>query len=141
MSRALFPILAAVLPACLGEPAVGAAVPGGGTVPLAAVFSSIDGVVLSPRCATCHDGASGTPLTLSPESAYLELVGVASTQVPDLLLVAPSEPAASYLLSKLRGTQAQVGGSGDQMPPGGDALSEDEIAAIESWIASGAPND
>jgi len=56
-------------------------------------------------------------------------------------LVEPYAPESSYLVLKLRGTQSSVGGGGDTMPTGGERLDDADIAAIEAWIANGAPND
>jgi hypothetical protein len=135
--------VAAMLPACLGAPDVGPVIPGGGLPPLEPTFSSINALILSPRCAAaaCHGGAGGTPPSLLPEAAYLDLLGVASDEAPGVALVAPSQPEASYLLLKLQGRQASVGGTGSQMPPDGDLLSDDELPAVETWILAGAPND
>jgi mono/diheme cytochrome c family protein len=135
--------LAALLPACFGEPTVGQSVPGGGPPALEPTFSSINAVIFTPRCATsaCHGGNNGTPLSLAPEGAYASLVGAASEQAGDVVLVAPADPGDSYLVLKLKGTHTAAGGYGTIMPPDGDLLSDDEIGAIETWIRSGAPND
>jgi mono/diheme cytochrome c family protein len=60
-----------------------------------------------------------------------------------LFTVVPNNPAMSYLLNKLRGTQDQVvnGGGGDQMPPGGGYLEAVQIDQIEAWIVAGATAD
>lgn len=52
--------------------------------------------------------------------------------------VAPGNAANSYLLYKLRGTQATVGGSGNRMPNGRPALPAATIQIIEDWIVGGA---
>jgi len=135
-------LAATALPACLGAPETGAPVPGGGLPALQATYAAIDAVVLTPRCASaaCHGGGNGTPLTLGTADAWAGMVGVPAQQVPELALVAPSDPASSYLLVKIQGRQGAAGGYGAPMPPD-EALSDEEIAAIESWIRSGAPND
>jgi hypothetical protein len=135
-------IFVAFLPACLGQPAVGAPAPGGGQAALQATFSSIETLVFSPRCsaAACH-GQGGTPPRLDAEGAWFRLVDAPSEQAPGLPLVSPSDPSRSYLLHKLVGEQAAVGGWGTPMPPDGAALSADEIDTIRAWIAGGAPND
>jgi len=110
-----------------------------GTV--ASTFTSIVEEVLVPRCATsaCH-AAGGTPPLLEAAGAYAALVGVQSGQ-SSLAYVEPGAPEASYLVQKLRGTASSVGGSvGTTMPPDG-ALAPADLAAIEAWIANGAPND
>ena len=105
-----------------------------------ATFSSILEQVIVPRCATsaCH-AAGGTSPVLEAGAAYAALVGVQSGQSA-LTFVAPNDTEASYLVHKLRGTQGSVGGSGAMMPTDG-ALAPADLAAIEAWIANGAPND
>jgi mono/diheme cytochrome c family protein len=58
-----------------------------------------------------------------------------------MMLVAPYAPEESYLLLKIRGEGATVGGIATPMPIQDTALTPSEIAAIEAWIANGAPND
>lgn len=89
--------------------------------------------------AACHEpgGSVGMVLDLSGD-AYAAIVGVASMQAPGLSLVEPGDPAASYLVAKLRGTQIAAGGVGGQMPVGVDPLPEETIAQVEAWIAAGA---
>jgi hypothetical protein len=103
-------------------------------------FTSILNTVLVPRCATtaCH-AAGGTPPILEAGTAYGALVGASSGQ-SSLLQVEPNAPEKSYLVYKLRGTAADVGGIGTIMPTDG-ALAPADIAAIEAWISNGAPND
>jgi hypothetical protein len=55
-------------------------------------------------------------------------------------LVEPGAPDQSYLVLKLRGAAGWVGGIPTSMPTD-YALDEGDIAAIEAWIANGAPND
>ncbi|MDX1515770.1 MAG: hypothetical protein R3288_02965, partial [Woeseiaceae bacterium] len=78
-------------------------------------FSEIQANVFTPTCATsgCHLGA-GAPqgLILDAANSYGLLVNVASSEVPQILRVAPNDPDNSYLVQKLDGT-ASVGG---QMP-------------------------
>jgi hypothetical protein len=52
--------------------------------------------------------------------------------------VKPGEPANSYVIHKLEGA---AGISGARMPFGGPFLDEATIDQVESWIASGAPNN
>jgi hypothetical protein len=129
------------LAACVPEPAVGGPAPDSG-VP-AGHFSELVQNVLVPRCASdsCHGGVPAhEPPGLAPEIAYAELVDAMSFQAP-LPQVAPFDPANSYLILKLRGTAATVGGVGSPMPIGDVGLDEADIQAIEAWIANGAPND
>lgn len=87
----------------------------------------------------CHTpGGIGMPLDLS--NAYATIVGMPSSQVSGVSLVEPGSSADSYLLAKLRGEQAQLGGVGIQMPAGGAApLDDATISVIEAWIDAGAP--
>jgi len=59
---------------------------------------------------------------------------VPSGEVPTLLRVEPGNPDDSYLVQKIEGT-ASVGA---QMPLGGPALSDEQVAAIRQWITDGA---
>jgi hypothetical protein len=56
-------------------------------------------------------------------------------------MVTPNDPQKSYLVHKLRGDAASVGGSvATPMPPDG-ALAPADVAAVEAWISNGAQND
>jgi hypothetical protein len=68
-------------------------------------------------------------------------VGVPSSQAPALLRVAPGAPDQSYLLLKLRGQAATVGGAATRMPLGQDPLSEPALELVQRWIERGAPDD
>jgi anaerobic magnesium-protoporphyrin IX monomethyl ester cyclase len=86
----------------------------------------------------CH--AAETPaanLVLASGASYAQTVGVPSTQAPALERIEPGEPGQSYLLDKLEGTQASVGGTGEQMPKGGPVDTE-LIRDLKYWIGDGA---
>jgi hypothetical protein len=133
--------MASLLPAC-GEPVVGSAIPGGGQVPLEPKLSSISAVVFTPKCnsTACHGGTGSAPLDLTPERAYASLVYGPSTETTEMPVVTPREPAQSYLMLKLTNTHA-ITGVGAAMPPDGELLPDDELAAITAWIIEGAQND
>ncbi len=97
--------------------------------------------LLNTYCVTCHIADSAPAgLDLQPGKAYRGLVGVGSTQSA-LKLVEPGNAKASYVLYKLRGSQAEVGGKGSAMPFGEASAAPALIEAVERWIASGAPNN
>ena len=106
-------------------------------------LQSIQDNVFTPICAGCHTGpSSGNPANLpggmdltSLSMSYTNLVGVNSLQVPALQRVQAGNPAASYLIRKLEGTQT-VGG---RMPLGLTPLDAATINVIRQWITSGAP--
>lgn len=104
------------------------------------VFSEIQANVFTPTCAVsgCHTGA-GAPqgLRLDEANSYGLLVGVASSEVPSILRVAPGDPDNSYLIQKLEGS-ATVG---EQMPFGRDPLPQATIDIIRQWILDGAVDD
>ena len=88
----------------------------------------------------CHQT---TPMLMAPFSlkvgdAYDALVGVASGQVTTMLRVKPGSLNESYLWHKINGTQAEVHGTGQIMPPG-VPLRPDELELFGRWIAAGAP--
>lgn len=92
--------------------------------------------ILAQSC-SCHAG--GVPsagLDLSPEAAYAALVGVMSAA--GIPFVTPGDSGQSYLVNKLDGSHADVGGSGAKMPMGGE-LPGEQIDTIADWIDAGAP--
>jgi hypothetical protein len=110
---------------------------------LAAPFTPADGSfddlhmrILAPRCAgqpgLCHNGQF-EPNLATPALAYAELVRRPALEKPAFLRVDPSAPEHSVLIDKLRHRNVST-----QMPLGAKPLEEDDIAALEAWIASGA---
>jgi hypothetical protein len=97
--------------------------------------------LLNTYCVTCHIADSAPAgLDLQPGHAYRALVGVRSTQSA-LNLVEPGSAKASYVLYKLRGRQADVGGKGNAMPFGEAEAAPVLIDALERWVAAGALNN
>ncbi|HEX9693071.1 MAG TPA: hypothetical protein VGA22_13335 [Gemmatimonadales bacterium] len=109
-----------------------------------ATFSCDVQPVFTASCALtgCHV-APNPPhgLILSPGAAYSNLVDVTSGEAPALKRIRPGLPDSSYLVHKIQGTQASVGGSGGRMPLNGTALSQAVIDTIRSWVAAGAANN
>jgi hypothetical protein len=97
--------------------------------------------ILNTRCVVCHvTGAESGGLNLQRASSLTNLVESPSTQAP-LPRVTPGDPEKSYLVHKLRGTHAQVGGSGAAMPfTDGNPipLPPADLQLIERWISEGA---
>ncbi len=115
-----------------------------GAASVAGTWSSIAAEILVPRCATaaCHGGSSPAySPRLDAEAGWAALVDQPSTQASGMVLVAPFAPEESYLLLKIRGEGGSVGGIATPMPIQDTALTPSELAAIEAWIANGAPND
>ena len=100
--------------------------------------------ILSANCALsgCHTGS--TPAmgqNLSSGQTFSNTVNVASGELPGMDRVEPGDPDQSYLVHKIQGTQASVGGSGSRMPLGMTPLSQAQIDTIRAWIRAGAPNN
>jgi Big-like domain-containing protein len=95
----------------------------------------------TPPCINCHPSAAGQDLTTG--HAYSNIVNVASTEVPAMKRVRPFMPDSSYLVHKIQGTQASVGGSGVRMPYGctTSCLPDATINTIRNWILQGAQNN
>jgi len=107
----------------------------------AATLSSDVQPILSVNCALsgCHAGPNAVlGQDLSAGQTFGSVVDVPSVEAPALRRVRPFLPDSSYLVHKIQGTQASVGGSGERMPLIGGALTEEEIAIIRAWIAAGA---
>ncbi len=95
-------------------------------------------VLNPPVNCDCHTPGSGGLMMGDPATAYMNLVGVASTQSP-LNRIEPGDTDASYLWHKINGTQMDVGGSGSKMPLGGlPVLPQETFDIIDAWIAGGA---
>ncbi len=104
-------------------------------------FSATIAPLLAAECTAmgCHGfPVAQAGLDLRESASYDELVGVASDQCGDRLLVAPGDTANSYLVDKLLGVDLCFG---TQMPKAGQSLPEADIAAIEAWICYGALDD
>jgi hypothetical protein len=100
--------------------------------------------IFSNNCAFsgCHGGTSPQlGQNLSEGQAFASIVGVPSVQVPSMNRVTAGDPDMSYLVHKIQGTQASVGGSGERMPLGFGALPQSEIDIIRTWITEGAANN
>lgn len=79
----------------------------------------------------CHGATSAVPLTAP--LAYDHLVGVVATAEP-VLRVRPGDPAASYLVQRLEGTQVV----GSRMPLGGAPVDSIDLTNVRRWILQGA---
>jgi len=115
-----------------------------GSTPVASSFSAIAENILVPRCASaaCHGGSPPPAFPqLDAAAAYEAMFQVPSQQASGIDLVEPFEPARSYLVLKMRAEAGSVGGVATPMPIGDALLDASDIAAIEAWIANGAPND
>lgn len=91
--------------------------------------------VFAASCSPCHTtGSSGGLRLPTAEASYANLVGhgAAAPACADRVLVVPGDPAASYLIAKLRGS---AGICGLQMPRNRPPLPEAQIQLIEAWIA------
>ena len=109
---------------------------GGGGEPLTPDFKSIQDNVFTPICTKCHIG-SGAPegLPLDEAHSYSLLVGVPSTEQPNVQRVKPGDPDNSYMVQKIEGAS---GISGVRMPFGGPYLPQSTIDVIRTWITNGA---
>ena len=115
---------------------------GGGGEPIdpTATLTRVQNEIFTPTCAAlgCHDRlAKQEQQQLTAGIAYSQTVNHPSVEMPQLVRVAPSDPANSYLYRKIVG----AGITGDRMPQGGPYLTDTQIKLIRDWIRRGAPND
>lgn len=90
--------------------------------------------IFSQSCSPCHTvNASGGLKLDTAVASYANLVGraVGGVGCTDRVRVVAGDPAASYLLAKLRGLP---GICGAPMPRGRPSLPEAELQTLESWI-------
>lgn len=100
--------------------------------------------ILTINCALagCHAGTQPQQgMNLSAGLTHANVVNVPSVELPGMPRVCPSQADSSYLVHKVQGTHASVGGIGDRMPLGGAPLTAAEIARIRGWILLGAKNN
>ena len=129
-------LLATLTVGCAGDgPAPGTG-PGG-------EFAAIQDEIFTPSCisSSCHSsGTQAGGLSLAPSESYEALVGVvpvnSAAAKRGLLLVAPDDVKASFLVNKVKGDLGDR--QGLVMPLGAPPLNPDQIAMIEIWIENGA---
>lgn len=103
-------------------------------------------------CGRCHyDGAPTYPVLelppLNVENAdalvaeWLDnLVGAPAQYRPDLQLIVPGDPDASFLVMKMKAKSSSTA-LGAPMPYGYEPLSEEQVETLRTWIAEGARRD
>jgi cytochrome c553 len=84
--------------------------------------------VLRERCFACH-GALKQESGLRLDTARMMKQGGDSGAA-----LSAGEPDASPLIERIEGSDLSL-----RMPPGGEPLSEQQIAALRQWISAGAP--
>lgn len=104
-----------------------------------ATFTRVQAEVFTASCALagCHSGPNPqVGLDLSAGRAWAQTVNVRAVE-SSRLRIAPGDPDASYLVSKVKG-DATITGS--RMPFGG-ALPSKDLQLLVDWVRRGAPND
>jgi hypothetical protein len=110
-----------------------------GSASFPATWTGVQTGFFATVCAECHAGdAAPKGLDLAADDAWDRLVGRPSSERPEILLVAPGDPGASYLVMKLEGAS---GIAGRQMPRNRAARPAEEIETIAQWIRQGAARD
>jgi hypothetical protein len=90
------------------------------------------------RCLVCHETKDAkAKLVLEVGTGYAQLVGRASTQIPELNIVEPGSAEDSYLWIKLIDEQS-VGKGMPKTLFGSKRLPQPELDLIKAWISSGA---
>lgn len=86
--------------------------------------------IFEERCTSCH-GARKQRGGLRLDARAPARAGARFGTVP---VIAPGDATTSELLRRVTSDR-----SDDRMPPKGERLSDDEVAALEAWIVQGAP--
>jgi hypothetical protein len=113
---------------------------GGEPIDPTATFTRVQNEIFTPTCAQigCHDRiGQQSQQVLVAGQAYAQTVNHPSVEMPQLMRIAPSDPANSYLYRKIAG----AGITGDRMPQTLPPLTDAQIKLIRDWIRRGAPND
>ena len=96
--------------------------------------ADIQPILQSYSCINCHSSRMSSLSVILGVQAGDRSSSQAGANMP---WITPNDPSQSYLLHKVSGTQASVGGGGGTMPQGG-SMSQADIASIELWINQGA---
>jgi hypothetical protein len=96
--------------------------------------------VVIERCLGCHgEEEPKAKLVLVEGNGYDQLVGRHSVQVPEMLLVAPGDPDASYLWMKMEHSpEIEVGKGMPRTLTGAKKLPAAELELYRRWIEDGA---
>ena len=90
-------------------------------------FSDVN-KIFQARCDKCHSGSR------PPDGLHLDTYSGVMAGAKDMKIVVKGDPGKSELVKRIKGT------SKPRMPKDGPPwLSDADIALIEKWIASGAP--
>ena len=90
------------------------------------------------RCLNCHTTEEPeAELVLEIGTGYGQMVNRASTQVPEVLIVAPGDPEASYLWQKLV-HDVEIGRGMPRTVIGAIELPSNELDLYRRWIEDGA---
>lgn len=113
----------------------------------AATWTAVHAIITN-RCGnTCHlkaNNPSGNLRLDNKNMAYTNLVNVDAASACDAITkrVVPGNAAQSKLYVKVSSPTPTIAKCGNRMPnPGTTALPAAEIAAFQSWINAGAPNN
>lgn len=93
--------------------------------------------IFNTSCISCHGITATMNMDLREGRSLAQTVNVPAQELPTMFRLRSGDPDASYLIHKLRGTQIEVGGSGEQMPLHGLPLSQNLQDAMEDWIRGG----
>lgn len=119
---------------------------GGSAATWTQVWNTMDGTCNTP---TCHGSAAtqgGLDLS-TKQTAYDAMVGVEAGGAGSmcggsgLMIVQSGNPDQSLLVGKLEEKAGMGDVCGAGMPSTGDPLTREQINAVRSWIANGAPNN
>jgi len=143
------PWLALALPVLALLASCGGDAPGGAEPEPVGTFARIQKTILEPQCVSCHrTGASdarSSQLVLTADSAYAQLVGIASRQTlaraDGMLRVKPFRADSSLLYHKLAWVPGHHSRDyGTLMPMGTTrGLSMGQLEYVRRWIEAGAP--
>jgi len=112
--------------------------------------ATLEGVtthVFEKSCAfsTCHDAASpAESFALHDLASVAAAINTASSQNDSVMLIAPTDPANSYIYRKLTGenmTATDVAGNAATIMPPGSPLCAPKVEAVRAWIEAGALPD
>jgi hypothetical protein len=95
---------------------------------------------LSGKCVHCHWSGGERPNLQDPFDPVTGAVGVTSERASPTLIIAPGDPDASFLVTKVTSTSLPPA-LGMSMPAHLPAFTDEDVAAVRTWIREGAQNN
>ncbi len=88
--------------------------------------------IFNNHCVKCHGGSTPTAgISYETNADLKKLLNMPATEKTSVMMIAPGDPANSYIIMKVKGATGIVG---SRMPLAGKPLTTKQIGILEAWI-------